>query len=280
MYVSDFFGAGLPERGKFIFFHYAYQTFIIMSDVSTTSGNSSATPVPAPHHNPKVKHYVTRTMNIIVLVLSVLLIVLLSVDTFKKIDFLENHSYMRFQFWVCMVFILDFFIGLWYAEDKGRYFRRRLVFLLLSIPYLNIINQMDIHLSADALYFVRFIPLARGALALSIVIGYLSSNAVTSLFMSYIVIMLLVSYFCSLIFFQREQGVNPEVTSYWTALWWAAMNMSTVGCNIQPVTLPGKIVAVILPVSGMIIFPLFTVYLTNFLTNAFQKNKDHKNDDE
>lgn len=249
-----------------------------MSDVSTTGGNSAAAPTPQ-HHNQKVEHYLTGAMNFIVLVLSVLLIVWLSVDTFKKIDFLENHLYMEFQFWVCMFFILDFFVGLWYAEDKGKYFRRRLVFLLLSIPYLNIINQMNIHLGPDALYFVRFIPLARGALALSIVIGYLSSNAVTSLFMSYIVIMLLVGYFCSLIFFQREQGVNPQVTSYWTALWWSAMNMSTVGCDIQPVTVAGKIVAVILPVSGMIIFPLFTVYLTNFMTNAFQKNKEHKDDD-
>ena len=44
------------------------------------------------------------------------------------------------------------------------------------------------------------------------------------------------------------------------------MNMSTVGCDISPVTVAGKIVAVILPIAGMIVFPLFTVYLTNFLT--------------
>lgn len=243
-----------------------------MSDITTSSGSPAA---PSPHHS-KLEHYLTGTMNFIVLVLSVLLIVWLSVDTFKKIDFLENHSYMQFQFWVCMFFILDFFVGLWYAEEKGKYFRHRFIFLFLSIPYLNIVNQMNIHLSPDALYFVRFIPLARGALALSIVIGYLSSNAVTSLFMSYLVIMVLVAYFCSLIFFQREHGVNPQVQSYWTALWWSAMNLSTVGCDISPMTVAGKIVAVILPITGMIIFPLFTVYLTNYVTNAFQKNKDHK----
>ena len=161
-----------------------------------------------------------------------------------------------------------------YAEDKWRFVRRRIVFLLLSIPYLNIINLMDITLSHDAIYFVRFIPLARGALALSIVISYLSSNAVTSLFMSYLSIMILVGYFCSLIFYQREAGVNPEVNSYWTALWWSAMNMSTVGCNISPVTVSGKIVAVILPVSGMVIFPLFTVYLTDYVTRSVKKSKE------
>ena len=224
---------------------------------------------------PKKKHrnYLLGFMNFVVLVLSVLLIVWISIDTFKRVNFLENHAYMTFQFWVCIVSIIDFFVELGYAPDKWKFVRRRFVFLILSIPYLNIINQMDIKLSADALYFVRFIPLARGALALSIVISYLSSNAVTSLFMSYMAIMILVGYFCSLIFYQREAGVNPEVNSYWTALWWSAMNMSTVGCNISPVTVSGKIVAVVLPVAGMIIFPLFTVYLTDFVTRQVKKAK-------
>lgn len=224
----------------------------------------------------KGARYILSAMNMIVLILSALLIVWISFDTFKRINFLNDHRYMTFQFWVCIVFIIDFFVGLYYAEHKGRYFMGRLVFLLLSIPYLNIVNLMDIHLGHDAIYFVRFIPLARGALAMSIVISYLSSNAVTSLFMSYIVIMLFVVYFCSLIFYQREVGVNPDVNSYWTALWWSAMNMSTVGCDISPVTVSGKIVAVILPVTGMIIFPLFTVYLTDYVTRMVKKDANDK----
>lgn len=226
----------------------------------------------------KSAEYIQGTMNVIVLILSVMLIVWISIDTFERVNFLNNHSYMAFQFWVCVVFIIDFFVEMHYSDDKWRFFRHRLLFLLLSIPYLNIINQMDIHLSHDALYFVRFIPLARGALALSIVISYLSSNAVTSLFMSYLVIMILVAYFCSLIFYQREAGVNPQVNSYWTALWWSAMNLSTVGCDISPVTVSGKIVAVILPVTGMVIFPLFTVYLTDYVTRQLKKGRAESED--
>lgn len=231
--------------------------------------DSNINPAPAK----KSERYIQNTLNLIVLVLSVLLIVWISIDTFNRVDFLNNHGYMTFQFWVCVVFIIDFFVEMYYSSNRWRYFGHRFMFLLLAIPYLNIINQMDIHLSHDALYFVRFIPLARGALALSIVMGYLSKNAISSMFISYLVIMLLVCYFCSLIFYQREAGINPDVNSYWTALWWSAMNMSTVGCAISPVTVSGKIVAVILPVSGMIIFPLFTVYLTDYITREMAKGK-------
>lgn len=231
---------------------------------------------PADTHRDKVGKIVVDTMNFIVLALSVLMIVWISIDTFEKTPFLQNHRYMTFQFWVCVVFIIDFFVEISFTDDKWRFFRRRIVFLLLSIPYLNIINVADIHLSHDALYFVRFIPLARGALAMAIVISYLSSNAVTSLFLSYIVIMILITYFCSLIFFSREYGVNPDIHSYWTALWWTAMNLTTVGCSIAPVTLSGKIIAVALPICGMIMFPLFTVYLTNYVTDSLKRGHTDK----
>lgn len=233
---------------------------------------TTSTPSPSIKQEPKAERYIMTIMNLVVLGLSAALISWISYDTFKRIDFLSNHAYMTFQYWVCMVFILDFFLGLYYADQKWSYFKRRFWFLLLSIPVLNIVNYLNITLSPDMLYFARFIPLARGALALAIVVGYVSSNAVSSLFASYITIMLFIAYFCSLIFYQREAGVNPDVNSYWTALWWTMMNLSTVGCAISPVTVAGKIVAVILPISGMIIFPLFTVYLTDYVTRSFKKN--------
>ena len=235
-----------------------------------------------PHHpfrGRKPAEIVQWVMHTVVLILSILLIVFISYDTFKGIDFLSNHLYMSFQFWVCVIFILDFFVELFLAPKKWRYIGHRMVFLLISIPYLNLVSMINLHLSADALYFVRFIPLLRGALALSIVFGYFSKNAITSFFMSYIVILVMVVYFCSLIFFQYEQAVNPQVQSYWTALWWSAMNCSTVGCSISPVTVEGRIVAVILPITGMIVFPLFTVYLTDYVkrhSNNISQNSQNR----
>lgn len=228
--------------------------------------DSAATPSPRlPLLRRRPSEILAWCMHTLVLVLSVLLIVYISYDTFTAGDFLTNRRYMTFQFWVCMVFIADFFIELVIAPAKWRYVGHRFFFLLISIPYINIVSWLGISLSPDALYFIRFIPLLRGALALSIVFGYFSHNAVTGLFMSYIVILLMIVYFCSLIFFRCEQDVNPEVDTYWTALWWSGMNMSTVGCYINPMTVAGRIIAVVLPIAGMVIFPLFTVYLTDYV---------------
>lgn len=220
----------------------------------------------------KFDEVVMFIMHTILFVVSAALIVLISYDTFQGLTFMTDRLYMRFQFWVCIIFIADYFIEMFFAPDKWRYAWRRLPFLLVSIPYLNLIPYLHLPLSIEHFYLLQFIPLLRAALAISIVFGYFSKNAITSFFVSYIVILIIIGYFGSLIFFEYEHGVNPQVSGYWISLWWAAMNLSTVGCDINPVTVEGRIVAVILPIVGMVIFPLFTVYLTDFVKRLSRSN--------
>lgn len=206
-------------------------------------------------------------LHAIVLVLSVLLILVISVDTFKSVPFLESRLYMRFQLVVCLVFIADFFVELWLQPAGGRasFWRRRWLFLLLSVPYLNIIGYYNIEMSPDALYFIRFVPLARGVLALVIVLEYIVANRITGMFVSYLSILTLTIYFAALVFYEREQPVNPGVTSFFDALWWCFMQATTMGCSLVPVTVAGKVLSFVVSFMGLIMFPLFTVYLTSLI---------------
>ena len=86
---------------------------------------------------------------------------------------------------------------------------------------------------------------------------------------SYILIILSLTYFASLVFFMLEHPVNPAVTSYGEALWWAFMNVTTVGSNIFARTGTGEVLSVVLAASGMMLFPIFTVYITS----RFQSHK-------
>ncbi|MDE5871732.1 MAG: hypothetical protein K2H22_07315, partial [Muribaculaceae bacterium] len=85
---------------------------------------TTGTPTPTLKPEPKSERIIMTFMNIVVLLLSAALIAWISYDTFKRINFLENHAYMTFQYWVCMVFILDFFLGLYYADRKWSYVKR------------------------------------------------------------------------------------------------------------------------------------------------------------
>lgn len=198
----------------------------------------------------------------IVLILSVLLIVYISYDTFENIPFLSNHNYMTFQFWVCMAFLADFLIEMFMAYDKKAYIKGRWFFFLISIPYLNIVNLTDIELSESVLFYIRFIPLMRGAYSLAMVMGYISQNRAVSLLWQYVAILLSLCYSLTLIFYYEEHPVNHDVNTFWDALYWTAMNVTTVGCYFSAVTPVGKVISVILPTAGMLILPVFTVYIT------------------
>ena len=201
-------------------------------------------------------------------------------DTFNGVDFLENHYYMTYQLWVCIIFIIYFFVEYAMAENKWQYLRHRWIFLFLSIPYLNIIDLFNIQFSSEELYYIRFIPLARGALALSLIIGYMTHNRISSLFLSYVVIMVMIIYFASLVFLEKEQPVNNLVPNYGAALWWALMEGTTIGSYIYPVTVAGKILAVLLAALGMMMFPLFTVYITNWVQRYNRRHNPSLFEDE
>lgn len=212
---------------------------------------------------PRKEKIIEEILHYIVLTLSAALIIFISYDTFKHIPFLKSQTYMTFQFWVCIVFLLDFFIEFYFAPDKKIYFGRRWFFLLVSIPYLNIIEYFDVQFADQTLYFIRFIPLVRGAYSLAMVVGYFSSNRAFTILAQYAFILLSAIYFASLIFFYEEREVNPQVVTYWDSLYWAFLNVTTVGSSISAVTILGKILTVAMAMSGMMMLPLFTVYVTD-----------------
>ena len=120
---------------------------------------------------------------------------------------------------------------------------------------------------------LRFVPLVRGGYAMAIVVGWLTYNKASSLFVSYLTMLLATVYFASLAFFVLEHKVNPLVVGYGDALWWAFMDVTTVGSNIIAVTVTGRVLSVLLAALGMMMFPIFTVYMTSLIQ---KKNKERE----
>lgn len=212
-------------------------------------------------------------LHIIIIILSVFLVVSISIDTFRNIPFQAEGSYLKMQLWICLFFLFDFFIEFILSDRKWYFFRTHFIFLIISIPYLNIIDYYDLSFSSEVSYFIRFIPLIRGGYALAIVVSWLTKNKISGLFVSYLTMLLATVYFSSLIFLVMEQKVNPLVTNYPDSLWWAFMNVTTVGSNIYAVTTGGRILSVVLAALGMMMFPVFTVYITSVMQRVNRKKK-------
>ncbi len=205
-------------------------------------------------------------LHLIVLSLSIYLVVSISIDTFRGIDFYAPR-YLHTQFYICIAFIAVFFLELALAEKKWRFLRNNLLFLLVSVPYLDLFNLYHVNFTPQVAYLVQYIPLVRGGYALAIVVGTFTYNRAASIFVTYLVTLMATVYFGSLMFYLFENKVNVGVNSYTDSLWWALMDMTTVGSDIHPVTPPGKVIAVVLAALGMMMFPIFTVYITSLISH-------------
>lgn len=213
-------------------------------------------------------------LHLLILALSIFLVVIISIDSYRNEAFYRQPQFNKVQLWICVVFLADFFIEFFLSPNKKSYLGTRFIFFLVSIPYNTIIEHYGWEFSPMLTYCIRYFPLIRGGYAMSIVVSWFTYNKATGLFISYLATLLFTIYFSSLAFFLFEKGVNPGVKTYGDALWWAFMDATTVGSNIVAVTTVGKVLSVLLAAIGMMMFPIFTVYVTNILTKHNQQGKN------
>jgi voltage-gated potassium channel len=90
------------------------------------------------------------------------------------------------------------------------------------------------------------------------------------------VFLLLVLVVGSFLFYIFERHVNPEVPNYESAMWYAIVSMTTVGYgDIVPITLAGRIIGIIMILSGMGYVSLVTATLAYSFIDLFRK-ESHK----
>jgi voltage-gated potassium channel len=68
----------------------------------------------------------------------------------------------------------------------------------------------------------------------------------------------IVFVFATIMYF-IECDVNPKMTTFLDALWWSFSTTTTVGYgDITPITIPGKIIGILLMLIGVAVFGIYT----------------------
>lgn len=73
-------------------------------------------------------------LHVIILLLSLFLVISISVDTFKGIPFYTQSLYMKVQLWICILFLFDFILELFFVEGQTALFRHTFSFSIGSYP--------------------------------------------------------------------------------------------------------------------------------------------------
>jgi voltage-gated potassium channel len=147
------------------------------------------------------------------------------------------------------VFIVHFLLGITISPDRLRYLRRNwLTAVSLVIPFLRAFRALravrilratnSVRLAAG---FNRIARSLRGVLAWSRA-GYAAALAATSALLGS----------AAMLMFEAE-APSSQITDYGEALWWATATLTTVGAAAEPVTVGGRIVALVMMFGGLVL---------------------------
>ena len=205
-----------------------------------------------------------RATNILALIASILLLVALSLEIiyYRELEAFTAWFTMASAV-VCLIYCIDFFVLMAHDERPLHFLARNIYILLLSVPYHAISVYLNIEFCHTVEMIMSGVVVLRSVMALYITLRWLIQRRTTRLLWAYIATVVHSGYVAALLFYEYEAPVNHAVANFGDALWWSWMNLTTVGAEIFPVTVVGKILCVLLPILGMAMFPVFTVYVTS-----------------
>lgn len=83
----------------------------------------------------------------------------------------------------------------------------------------------------------------------------------------------LIGIFC-LIFYWLESSTNPKIHNFMDAIWWGFATATTTGYgDITPVTVQGKILSIVLMLTGMALFAMFTALFAETILTSSKQNR-------
>lgn len=158
---------------------------------------------------------------------------------------------------ICTVFLLDFTLCLYRAENRWRYlYTWGWLDLASSIPTLGVARW------GRAARAARIFRVLRGVRATKILGRLVLAKRAESTFLAAFLIAMLMLMGASISILQVETAAESNIRTADDALWWALSTITTVGYGDRyPVTTEGRVIAALLMCAGVGLFGMFSGFL-------------------
>lgn len=190
------------------------------------------------------------------MLLSLLSVIIVLVMTFGRLD---SETY-RLLFFVdtsiCMIFMINFFVGLIRARDKRFFIKHHWIDFIASIPAIEALRMARLF---QILRVIRLIRMSRSLLLP--LVKQRKQATLASLLVAMVTILTLASVIM-LIVESGTEGANIQTAEQ--AIWWALVTISTVGYgDYYPVSTAGHIIGGVVIVSGVSFFGVISGYMAS-----------------
>jgi len=222
-------------------------------------------------HDTKIQEEVPHLgfLEITVLVLSVYVLGALLFQTAFQLSPEVNVLLDRIDFLVCVVFLVDFCIRFRRAPSKLAFLKWGWIDLVSSIPAFDFLRW------GRLVRVFRIIRILRAFRSTKHLIAFLYRSRAKSLMgTAALSAVVLVIFSCiAILVFENEKDSN--IKTPFDAIWWAFSTITTVGYGDKyPVTDEGKIVAIVLMVTGVGLFGVLTGLFARLLVEPELKKEE------
>ena len=208
-------------------------------------------------------------LEITVLILSVYVLGALLAQTVFPLTPEINVLLDQIDFFVCLVFFADFCVRFRHAPSKLAFFKWGWIDLISSIPAFDFLRWGRLFRAIRILRVLRAFRSTRNLIA------FLYRNRTKSLVgTAALSAVLLVIFSCiAILAFENEKESN--IKTPFDAICWAVSTMTTVGYGDKfPITMEGKLVAMVLMVTGVGLFGVLTGLFARLFIEAELKKEE------
>lgn len=174
------------------------------------------------------------------------------------------------------VFILEFLLRFTLAPEKIPFLRRNwLTVIALIVPAFRLLRGFRLLRAARALRGVRLVRIVGTANR--------SMNALRAtlarrgfVYVLGLTLLVIVLGAAGMLSFEGAGEAPDGFTSYWDALWWTAMLVSTIGSAFWPATAEGRILCFLLSTYGLAVFGYITASFASFFVGRDSEASNEK----
>jgi voltage-gated potassium channel len=179
----------------------------------------------------------------------------------------EQHELLRdIDTGICLVFLTDFAVHLYLAPSKSGFLKWGWIDLISSLPAVEWVRWGRVFRVVRIVRALRSFQAVREHLALDRARGTFAVVTLASV---------LAMLFATIAVLAVEHSPQSNIKNAGDALWWAFATITTIGYGDKyPVTLAGRLVAVVLVIFGVSLFGTFTAYVASFFIEKEQKKEE------
>ena len=206
-------------------------------------------------------------LELLVLVLSIFSLGALATDLLIPLAADTKALLQRVDDFICAVFLVDFVIHLAIAPSKVNFMRTGWIDLLSSIPQVGWLRWGRVF---------RVFRIVRALRSVSAVYDHFSAERTRGTFAMVGLMTIVAVLFATIAVFELERDApGTNIHSGGDALWWAFATITTIGYGDHyPITIAGRIVAVVLVVFGLSFFGTFTALVASFFLEKTQLKEE------